>query len=243
MEERSVDRMKLDTYGSRSTVNRLRLANALYLLGIVGCAQFIATFLIEGATRPGYNSVQDAVSTLSLSDAGIVDIVSLVVIGVLLIAMSFAIGWAWAPDMRFSWESVVIALVGVGFMCAGIFVTDPAQGYPPGTPNGPAASTTLHGTLHFALGVPLVFGGLTAAGLIFARHFWVDGMKAWAVYSVVSAIGVIGGLVGFVVLVNIGGPGGLLERMSFVVGLLWVALLAIESSRRLRSSSNTAHAS
>ena len=50
---------------SRYAVTRLAL-----LAGVVGPPLFVATFLIEGATRRGYDPIRLQVSYLSLSDQG-----------------------------------------------------------------------------------------------------------------------------------------------------------------------------
>lgn len=209
------------------TRSQSKIRTVLLLGGPIGAIQFVAVFAIEGAMRRGYDPVRDAVSLLSLTSQGIPDIVSLVVLGLLLIGMAIAVSQGGAHEQKMVWGSITIGLAGLGFIAAGIFVTDPAQGYPPGTPPGPAVSSTLHGTLHFALGVPLAFGGLTAACLIFARYFWAEARTIWTVYSVISAIAIIGGLVGFAIGVAAGGPAGLFERMSFVVASLWIMLLAV----------------
>ncbi len=65
----------------------------------------------------------------------------------------------------------MIALVGLGFILAGIFTTDAAQGYPPGTPEGPSVTTTWHGLLHVFTGAFPVFGALPLACLVMARTF------------------------------------------------------------------------
>lgn len=215
---------------------RSPLIPALLAAGVLGWLQFVAVFFFEGATRAGYNWVGDAVSLLSLTTAGIVDIASLVLLGVLQIGMAVAVQAAWAPTNSWSWGPLLLGLAGVGFICAGVFVTDPAQGYPPGTPNGVAVSATLHGTLHFAVGASLVFGGLTASSFVFARRYWVDRMPLRSLWSVIAGLAVIGGLAGFAFATVHGGPAGLFERLSFIAGLAWAAMLAKDSYARILRS-------
>jgi hypothetical protein len=64
----------------------------LLIGGIVGPVQFTLVYLVEGATRPGYDAVRDAVSALSLTDRGWVDGASLVVNGLLHGNVHFFVG-------------------------------------------------------------------------------------------------------------------------------------------------------
>lgn len=57
---------------------RRRLNLVLLSAGVVGPVQFTLVYLVEGATRPGYDAMRNAVSALSLTPSGSVDIVSLV---------------------------------------------------------------------------------------------------------------------------------------------------------------------
>lgn len=213
---------------------RTPLLSALLAAGVLGWVQFVVIFFVEGVIRESYNWVRDAVSLLSLTSAGIVDIVSLVLLGVLQIGMAVAVQAAWAPARRWSWGPLLLALAGVGFICAGVFVTDPAQGYPPGTPKGAAVSATLHGTLHFALGASFVFGGLAGAAFVFARRYWVDGLRVRSLCSVIAGLAVIGGLAGFAFATVHDGPAGIFERVSFIAGLAWIVMLARDSRERTR---------
>src|SRR5579862_7775230 len=64
---------------------------ALLSCGLLGSLLFTATYLIEGATRPGYDALQQAMSALSLGPGGWAQQVNFVVFGVLVLAS--AVGW------------------------------------------------------------------------------------------------------------------------------------------------------
>jgi hypothetical protein len=106
--------------------------------GAIGPLLFTMVYLIEGATRPGYDAWRQAASALSLSEQGWMQIVNFIVCGLLI--LGFAVGlWQTLRGGRgATWGPILLAAVGAGLMIAGIFVTDPAQGYPPGTLAGPA---------------------------------------------------------------------------------------------------------
>lgn len=208
-----------------STARPRSLTRLLLVCGLLGPLQFTLLYLVEGATRQGYDPMRNAVSALSLTDAGWVDIVSLVANGLLLIA--FAIGIRRVLRCRgVGWRPLLLGACGLGFVVAGVFATDPAQGYPPGTPPGPAVVTTLYGAIHFAVGATLAFGGMVLAALAFAISFRRQGRLGWALYSSLTAIVIVVCFVGFADLGLNGGPAGLAERIAFVVGLGWVAMLS-----------------
>lgn len=211
-----------------------RLVRPLLLGGIAGPIEFTAVYLVEGATRPGYNALQDAVSSLSLTGAGWVDAASLVVNGLLLIGFGLATlhvlrrkGWRWGPGL--------LMLAGVGITIAGIFPTDPAQGYPPGAPAGPAVVTTVHGNIHGLVGAPATFGGLIASCAVFAWCFRHDPeWRAWSPYPLVTALVIVAGFGGFAVSSFHSGPAGLFERIAFTAAFVWIVALALRLLRRGR---------
>jgi Protein of unknown function (DUF998) len=82
------------------------------------------------------------------------------------------------------WGPGLIALVDIGLIGAGIFVTDPLNGYPPGTSLIPAERTT-HGILHDLLGIPFLLG-LPITSFVFARLYARWGKRGWAAYSALS---------------------------------------------------------
>ena len=78
------------------------------------------------------------------------------------------------------WGPILLGIFGLCAIGAGIFVTDPGLGYPPG------ASTTLtvHGTLHNLLSL-FAFASLIAACFVLARRDAADPAEhGWAWYSV-----------------------------------------------------------
>jgi len=205
--------------------------------GVAAPIVFTTVYLIEGATRLGYDPLRHQVSLLSLGDRGWVQVLNFLVTGALLLV--FAIGlreWLWgAPGGRVTPAAVAIA--GLGLLLAGVFPTQPLFGYPPGTPEGMARDITPGSVLH-VLGAILFFFGLIAAAAAFAVRSWREGSTGWAVASagVAVVIFVCFGASG-------GGPSGellfpdvtgLLQRIALLAGFGWVlavALWAIASMR------------
>lgn len=212
---------------------RLASATTRYLLlgGVIGPLLFVLLFLIEGATRPGYSPLKQAVSELSLSSQGWIQIVNFIVSGLLI--LGFAIGLRRILQRRkgTAWGPLLLAAVGLGLVAAGIFVTDPALGYPPGTPPGPALHDTWHGILHWYAGGLIFFGCLSAASFVFARRLAMESQRLWALYSLLSGIGMMVFFAAFAAAGAFDGPAGLFQRLSIGTGMIWLSLFACKLLR------------
>ena len=155
--------------------------------GTIAPVLFVAVYLIEGATRPGYDGWRQAISTLSLGPGGWIQQANFVFLGVNVLIVAYVwrrilkggIGATWYPIMR-GLEG--LSLIGIGF-----FSTDPTLGYPPGSaPVRPFS--TVHGIVHLALLFLIIFA-MMAGLFIMARRFWGDPQwRGWVTYSVVSAV-------------------------------------------------------
>jgi hypothetical protein len=195
----------------------------LLICGVSGPVVFIASFLVQGAVRTDYDPLRHPVSSLSLGGAGWVQMATFWLTGLLVTAYAVGLrrarcGW---------WTPLLVASVGIGFVGAGIFATDPIGGYPPGSPV--PAPRTGHGIAHDLCSTP-VFTALPAAMLSMARRFDRVDDRGWAWYSRISAAVFFACFVlsslGFnhIVMAPVG---GLWQRLALVVGLGWLAALAL----------------
>ncbi|HUC78170.1 MAG TPA: DUF998 domain-containing protein, partial [Vicinamibacterales bacterium] len=115
----------------------------------------------------------------------------------------------------------------------GIFVSDPVFGFPPDKPLV-LAQFTSHGHLHDLFST-LWFLGLPAACSVLVVRFFTIGEPGWAVYSLVSGLGMIA----FFVVASMGffqrpafvDVAGIYQRLSATTGLLWASLIAIHAAR------------
>ena len=123
-----------------------------------------------------------------------------------------------------TWGPILLGIYGLTFIGAGIFVTDPALGYPPGA----SSALTVHGTLHDLFGL-LQFTSLSVACFVLARRDAALERRGWAWYSVATGLLVAASYVTFVLTFKLleGGPTGLIERIGIIGGGSWIALLAI----------------
>ena len=222
------------------TLNYPLATRLLIAGGAIGPLLFTIVYLIEGATRPGYDAWRQAVSALSLSDQGWMQITNFIVCGLLILGFGIGLRKTLRGGRGATWGPILVAAVGAGLIMAGIFVTDPALGYPPGTPTGPARHSTFHGLLHWVLGGLVVFGGLPASCFVFARRFASDTQwKGWVIYSVLTGILMVAFFVAFAIASAQDGPAGLFERISISIGIVWMAFFAVRLLLRMRSPVST----
>ena len=191
---------------------------------MLGPPLFIATFLVEEATRPGYSWWRNFVSSLATGEGGWVQIANFLVWGAL--ATAFAMGLVRVGLVA---PGILLFLYGVGLLVAGIFVTDPSLGYPPGAP----LEHTTHGMIHGLAGLG-VFALNAVAAFVVARQFSRDPRRrGWTIYSAVTGLLIV---VLFVASTAVSvqdelglwpnAPTGLLQRISIVVGWTWIATFA-----------------
>jgi hypothetical membrane protein len=202
---------------------------ALLTFGAIGPAIFMITFFIDGATRPGYEPWRNFVSQLSTGERGWVQIANFVLCGVLLL-----IGTAGLLRTRTSRAvTVLIGVVAVGLVAAGIFVTDPGFGYPPGewTPS----QQTFHDAIHGVMSV-IVFFTLSVVAIVVALQAWSS--RLWAWYSLLSGLAVFVFITAAARvaaeqerIVSPDAPMGVLQRISIVVGFAWLAAFFVRLRR------------
>ena len=202
--------------------------------GVVGPVLFVVVFTILGASRPGYDPMRQFVSLLMLSDGGWVQVASFLLSGLLILGFAVGLRRVLTPGPGCRLAPIGVGLAGLGLVIAGIFPTDPLQGYPPGTPPGLPLVPSWHAVIHL-FGALLFFGGLPFASIVLARRFSAAGAVGWAIYSAASGLGM------FVINAATGAsPGtagmfpdvaGLLQRIAIVLGLAWLAFLSLHFIR------------
>jgi hypothetical membrane protein len=208
----------------------LAATKKLLLAGLVGPVVFIVTFLVEGATRPGYNPWLMYVSQLATGPGGWVQIANFLVFGTLMLTFAIGLRMATAGTRGSIGAPVLLSLFAMAMLVAGIFTTDPGLGYPVGAP----PAHTLHGTIHGFAGLA-VFTLLPAAAFVMAWHFATAQRSArWTVYSIAVAVALIVLFFGgFAVGQVQGAPTGLYQRLAIITGWTWIAMVAWHQLRLL----------
>jgi hypothetical protein len=200
---------------SASPVNR-----RLLTCGVIAGPLFIIVALLQALVRDGFDVARHPVSMLALGDAGWIQIANFVITGALFVACAAGMRRALHPGRAGTWGPVLIGLFGVSLIGGGVFMSDPALGFPPGTPDGPPAVLSVQGILHgiaFAMGML----SLIAAFFVFARRFAAANDRGWSAYS-------IGSGVTFVVLFIAGMATGdfRILGIAIIVGWTWASLAA-----------------
>jgi hypothetical protein len=220
---------------------------ATWTRGLLSCGLaagpvFVTAFLIQGATREGYRPSRHPVSSLALGPRGWVQTANFAVTGTLILAGAAGLWRARDPADSagpvFGTRAgpVLIGAAGVGLIGSAIFITDPVSGYPPGTPDAPAAPTRT-GVMH-TLGAVPVFVGLPAAAFSYAWRSARTRRRGFALSSAAAAATMLAGAAlagaGFNQSPRWVDRAGWLQRVSIMAGFGWLTAL---SARALRRSS------
>jgi len=206
---------------------RVPSTRALQTCGAIAGPLFVTTFLVEGALKPDYNPMRHPVSSLALGPYGWTQAANFIVAG--LLTLAFVVGLLLLPGVRHVIGALLMGIWAIGLIGAGIFVTDPASGYPPGTPPTPIEPTSA-GRLHDLFSVPAFFGLGLACFVLAAGRGW-----RWMVYSILTGVA-------FLVTFFVSGVafsqeafvdvGGLWQRVSVTIGWAWVTTLAVRQLLR-----------
>lgn len=210
----------------------------LLIGGVVGPLLFIVLFLIEGATRPGYSIARNYVSDLALSNQGWEQIANFLVCGALCVGFAVALHRVWPTGRASVWGPRLVGLIGVELLIAGVCVTDPGRGYPPGAPLA-GMPVTWHGWVHGINGGVLFTLVLPVACFVLAHRFAAESRyRGWATYCRVTAILILA----LTVAQNVGAPImehggdpvpiGLFQRAQIIIGWGWLALTALRLLRQ-----------
>jgi hypothetical protein len=172
-----------------TTTEQSMTTRALLTCGVIGGPLFVTVTVAQQLTREGFDPRRHALSQLSLGDLGWLQITNFLITGVLFIACAVGLRLALRGTLAGTWGPRLFGTFGAALIWGGVFVTDPAYGFPPGTPEGPPQMEDLswHGMLHAV--APAVAGiAIVAACFVFARRFARLGQPGWAWYSRGAAV-------------------------------------------------------
>jgi hypothetical membrane protein len=208
-------------------------SKALLACGVIAGPLFVVAFLIEGATRAAYDPLRHPVSSLALGESGWMQVANFIVAGLLTLAFAIGLRLALRPPRGSAWGPLLVGVWAIGLLGAGIFVTDPVSGYPPGTSDR-LSGHSWHGALHdlFSLAA---FVALSVACFVFGRWFAARSERGWAIYSaitgVVFAVAFVLSSAGFGQIEGFVDLAGLFQRIAVIIGFGWLTLLAVHLLR------------
>lgn len=174
---------KMTTAGQSRRLSGVRLAT---LCGMSAGPFFLIASMLQMPLYEEFDLTKHPFSFLSIGEFGWIQQAVFVVTGCLYIASApaFARGLGGRPGR---WGAALAVMLGGGKVIAGLFVVDPAFGFPAGAPAGAPEQISTGSTLHgagFAVSMLAWLGLLVLA----SRRLRRVGEHAWARGSVAIAV-------------------------------------------------------
>ncbi|ONI69210.1 hypothetical protein BWI15_21575 [Kribbella sp. ALI-6-A] len=149
----------------------------LLLAGVLAGPLNLLVVLTQAFTRDGFDPTKHAGSMLTLGNHGWIQTANFIVTGILVILG--AIGLRQVIGKK---AASLLAVFGAGTALAGVFLPDPALGFPLGTPEGQPVTMSWHGTAHFAVG-GIGFLAFIACCVVVGNYFRRTNAPRWATAS------------------------------------------------------------
>jgi len=147
------------------------------LAGMTAGPFFLVVSLVQMPLKEGFNPAEHAFSFLSMGSLGVVQQANFIITGLLFAASALAVRAA-VDGRAGAWASTFMVLLGTGKIVAGLFVIDPAFGFPEGAPVGPAPTMSMSSALHgVGFAVSMLSWLLLLA--ILGRRFHQRGETGW----------------------------------------------------------------
>ena len=168
----------------------IRSTRLLLIGGVVAGPLFLALWALQAFTREGFRPTFHPLSLLSLGAGGWVQIANFVLTGILLIGAGLGLRRSSQRAPGVTWTALLVALMGVGLVIAGVFVTDAGAGFPPGASEG-APQLSWHGAVH-EVGFILTQLAFVAATILLAVRFGRARRPGWMIVSIVALVAAVG---------------------------------------------------
>lgn len=208
----------------------VRLTRFLLGYGVIAGPIYLCVGLAEALTRPGFDLSRDDLSLLSNGHLGWIHIALLVTTGLMTMAGAIGMRRAMRPGPGATWGPRLAFGYGAGLVAAGVLVADPMNGFPAGTPAGPAAHLSWPGAGHL-IGAAAGFLCLVAACFVTARWFAGRGLRSWAGYCRGTGAVFLAGFAATAA--GTGSPAAVLALWAAVVaGWAWVSAVSVTLYRR-----------
>ncbi|MER6253117.1 DUF998 domain-containing protein [Streptomyces sp. NPDC001584] len=195
---------------------------SLLACAVAATPLWAAVALPQAALREGFDITRHPLSALSNGSLGWLQITNFLIVGALLAAGATGLRRALHGAPGGTWAPRLVRVAGLGMLAAGVFVMDPADGFPAGTPYGQPATLTWHSYAHFAAG-SVTFLSLIAACYVLGRHFGRTGDRR---YALLSRVGGTALLLGNGWAMGGGTAGTLTLAVGVITAMLSVSLIA-----------------
>lgn len=205
---------------------------SLLQAGVLAGPLYVAIGAVEAVLRDGFDIRVHSLSLLANGSWGWVHSTLLVSTGLLTVLGTVGLVRTLPPSNRPRAGVIGLGVYGLGLVAAGLLKADPAEGFPAGTPDGPAETITWHGIGHLVAG-GIGFLGLIVACLVFARWFRRRERRGWAVFSLVTGVYYFASFAGIA-----SGAGNTAINLAFtvavVLGWAWITLLMARTTAASR---------
>jgi len=192
-------RLEGPSFEQRQPVPRALLV-WLLICGTMGPALFDAVYLIEGATRPGYDAWRQAISTLMVGPGGWVQQANFIFLGVMTLGVAVVWRRILEGGVGATWYPIIRGIEGFSLIMIGFSLTDP-----------------LHTFWLF-----MIIGAMMAGLFIIARRFWGDAnWRGWVFYSVASGVLINVFIALFGIAQHTSEFAGVLERVATNLEPIW----------------------
>ena len=156
------------TYTAPVTTTRRRPVSTgtLLNLSIAAGPVFAIVATVQAVGRDGFDLRRHPLSQLATGDLGFVQIINFVLAGIGVLCLAVAQRRIVTDGVGRRWLARLIGGFGVGLVAAGVFPMDPQDGFPVGTPGGPAAQLSWHAAAH-SVAAAAAYTSLAAACIVF----------------------------------------------------------------------------
>jgi Protein of unknown function (DUF998) len=197
----------------------------LLIAGAVAGPLFAVLATGQVLLRDGYDLRRHPLSLLATGGLGFVQISNFVIAGVGVLCLAVAVRRTITDGVGRRLLAPLIAVFGLGLIASGVFVMDAENGFPIGTPEGPAPAMSWHGIAH-VVAATVAFTGLAAACIVLTVRM-VRRRAGWA--AVLNACAAL------VLLAPINpGWASIQLAVTALVGFTWTSALAVWLLRSLK---------
>jgi hypothetical membrane protein len=117
---------------------RTRTTRSLLGYGVIAGPLYVVVSLAQALTRDGFDLARHQWSLLATGEHGWIHVANLVLTGLMTVAAAIGLRRSLRAGPASTWAPRLLGAYGAAVVAAGVFRTDPALGFPPGTPDGPA---------------------------------------------------------------------------------------------------------
>lgn len=201
---------------------------ALLTCGVIAGPLWVGVVVVQMLIRPGFDIRRHAVSALSLGDLGWLQQTNFIVAGLLVVAGAVGLRRALRGGRAGTWGALLVGVYGLGLIAAGIFSTDPVNGFPPGTTT--PAQLSVHGMLHLLVSSIAFLSLIGASAIVFARRFAGLGQRGWTAYSVATGLYFLGTWIGLAATGGTFAAVSIAFALAVAAGWTWLTVVAARTA-------------